>query len=323
MASENDFQEKLQTSYSLLLSNLNELNSNDNDIQQNLKQLKLEDKKSLESATFDEKKLQDTMQKLCTILSHDATKLTLACKPPRKPQDAIKMVDEINNTLYRIIGFYYDIPVTNIQTYRKAYKNMVGQLIRGAISLLSSFMDEKCQREPLPFMLSTAALWEICKSSCQLPIDNKQAILIEWKALLDQLKDVKNETEDMIDENIQNKKEENGDYDNDDFGANVDGTIAKKCGLLVSLTQLLFQKIQKRCSLSDAVLNQGQIITEEVDIMVSKAYDLGRDEMVAVMKIFASKVGKLIEIAAFNSDHENENWFKMCNKKYTDIIESN
>ncbi|KAI9304074.1 Grap2 and cyclin-D-interacting-domain-containing protein, partial [Cunninghamella echinulata] len=272
---------------------------------------KLEDKNSLESATFDEKKLQDTMQKLCTILSHDATKLTLACKPPRKPQDAIKMVDEMNNTLYRIIGFYYDIPVTNIQTYRKAYKNMVDQLIRGAISLLSSFMDEKRQREPLPFMLSTAALWEVCKASCQLPIDNKQAILIEWKALLDQLKDVKNETEDMIDENIQDNKEENDDYDNDDFETSVDGIIGKKCGLLVSLTQLLFQKIQKRCSLSDTLLDQGQLITEEVDIMVSKAYDLERDEMITVMKTFASKVSRLIEIAALNSDRENESWFKV------------
>ncbi|CAO3640838.1 unnamed protein product [Cunninghamella blakesleeana] len=232
----------------------------------------------------------------------------------------------MNNTLFRIIGFYYDIPVTNIQTYRKAYKNTVDQLIRGAISLLSSFMDDKRQREPLPFMLSTAALWEICKSAYQLPINNKQAILNEWKGLLDQLKDVKSETEDMIQTDIDNSKDNDNDNDNDsydDFKADVDEITAKKCGLLVGLTQLLFQKIQKRCSLSDSILNQGRIIVEEVDIVVSKAYDMEKDEMHVVMKTFTDKVSKLIELASSNSDDENKDWFKMCNKKYVDIIDSN
>ncbi|KAI8099269.1 uncharacterized protein BX664DRAFT_320889 [Halteromyces radiatus] len=344
MSNETDFQEKLQKGYNMLTSNLQELYNKDMDDRRQLEQIQKDMAKcqvkddSTKESSFDQDKLRDTMQKLCVILSHDATKLTLACKPPRKPQDAIKMVDEMSNTLYRIVGFYYDIPLNGqymINTYRKAYKTFIDRLLRGAISLLVSFMDSDraaacSSSSSSSFMLSTAALWETCKSASHLPANNQQAVAAEWKVLLETLDDVKNETNDMVPRDGEmNDDHDSGiaadEEDEDDMAMDmdVDPQVARQCVSLVGLTYLLFQKIQKRCTFSDSLLAQGKAVAEEVDVMVSKAYDLEPEEMVVVMQEYVNKVDSLIKVASNASNQENDSvWFNMCATKLSAIIGS-
>ncbi|ORZ26157.1 Grap2 and cyclin-D-interacting-domain-containing protein [Absidia repens] len=323
----------------MLTSNLKELHDKD---QQQLEQAMIgcqinnpaPESEQNQDDFFDQAKLQDKMQKLCMILSHDATKLTLACKPPRKPEDASKMIDEMSNTLYRIVGFYYDIPSnhgntpTSINTFRKAYRSMVDGLLRGTISLLISFMDKSAApTHSSPFMLSTAALWETCKSASSLPSDNQQAVANEWKLLMETLADAKNETDNMKSsaddhDNVATAAIDDDFFDDEmDLDLEVDPVVAKKCVSLVGLTQLLFQKIQKRCIFSDALMLEGEEVMELVDVMVSKAYDLDPEDMVPVMQDYVNKVDGLIQVALSASGQENDVvWFKMCATKLSTII---
>jgi hypothetical protein len=238
----------------------------------------------------------------------------------------------MSNTLYRIIGFYYDIPSSgrknhhlDIDTYRKAYQNLVDGLLRGAISLFVSFMDPAKappSTSSSPFMLSTAALWETCKSASSLPANNQQAVSNEWKALMETLTDAKNETEEMkhssnsdLDDGI--TEDDSTAFDDDmDLDVEVDPGVAKKCSSLVGLTHLLFQKILKRCTLSDKLMIEGQTIVEQVDVMVSKAYDLDPEDMTPVMEEYVQKIDSLIQVASTSGQENDAIWFKVRTKDY-------
>ncbi|KAI8329458.1 hypothetical protein BC941DRAFT_442871 [Chlamydoabsidia padenii] len=342
MTTEADFQEKLQRGYTLLASNLKELYDKEQEELENaMTNVSISSVNNLQD-DFDGAKLQDNMQKLCMIISHDATKLTLACKPPRKPEEAIKMIDAISNTIYRLVGFYYDIPSSckvsqtlDIATYRKAYQNITDGILRGALSLFVSFMDPEkvpTSTSSTPFMLSTAALWETCKSASSLPANNKEAVSNEWKSLIETLVDAKNETEDMklssnnensdhLDSGIAAVDDDNLFDDDMDLDVEVDTEVARKCTSLVGLTCLLFQKIQKRCIFTDVLVIEGRDIVEQVDIMVSKAYDLEPNDMTPVMENYVEKVNSLIRIAHTSSSQENDAvWFKMCATKLSGIL---
>jgi hypothetical protein len=243
---------------------------------------------------------------------------------------------EMSNTLYRIIGFYYDIPSSgkenhqlNINTYRKAYQCLVDGLLRGVISLLVSFMDPAKappSTSSSPFMLSTAALWETCKSASSLPATNRQAVFNEWKALMETLTDAKNETDEM--ERSSSSDLGNGNAENDttafdddmDLDVEVDAGVAKKCASLVGLTHLLFQKILKRCTLSDKLMTEGQAIVEQVDVMVSKAYDLDPEDMKPVMEEYVQKINSLIQVASTCGQENDAIWFKVSRKDYKQYL---
>ncbi|CAO3599737.1 unnamed protein product [Absidia cylindrospora] len=205
---------------------------------------------------------------------------------------------------------------------------MVDGLLRGAISLFISFMDKSAApTHSSPFMLSTAALWETCKSASSLPSDNQQAVANEWKLLMETLADAKSETDTMKSsaddqDNVATATIDDDIFDDDmDLDLEVDPVVAKKCVSLVGLTQLLFQKIQKRCIFSDALMLEGEGVMELVDVMVSKAYDLDPEDMVPVMQDYINKVDGLIQVALSASGHENDAvWFKMCATKLSSII---
>lgn len=236
----------------------------------------------------------------------------------------------MSNTLYRIIGFYYDIPSSgkenhqlDIKTYRKAYQNLVDGLLRGTISLFVSFMDlakAPPSTSSSPFMLSTAALWETCKSASSLPANNQQAVFNEWKTLMETLSDAKNETKEM--EHSSNSDLDSGITEDDstvfdddmDLDMEVDPGVAKKCASLVGLTHLLFQKILKRCTLSDRLMIEGQVIVEQVDVMVSKAYDLDPEDMTPVMEGYVQKVNSLIKVASISGQENDALWFEVRTK---------
>ncbi|KAI8071619.1 hypothetical protein BC940DRAFT_252313 [Gongronella butleri] len=335
MTTEKHFQQKLQQTCKLLSGSLDDLHKTSDDlaqVQQSLAQCSVNDTSSKGSGkdsandAFDSPGLQEKMKNLCLVLSHDATKFTLACKPPRKPQDATKMLEDINNTLLRTIGFFYDIPAsaaTGLKTYRKAYRMFVDSVLRSSISLLASFLDNEHQLDASSsnsFMMSTAALWEVCKMApAQLPRDNAQAVALEWKQLLETLADAKNEADEMSETTDRDSGVISDGDEDSDFDIEVDPVIAKRCALLVALTRLLFQKIQKRCTMTDELLAHGKHIVEETDVLVSRAYDLEVDEMTAAMNEYIDTVRPLVNVAQQDADKENQAWFTMCLTKYEEI----
>ncbi|KAG1240718.1 hypothetical protein G6F68_017389 [Rhizopus microsporus] len=82
----------------------------------------LKEERKVTNDEFDTAGFQEKMVNLGKVLSHDATKFTLSCKPPRKVSDAIRMIQEVSNTVYRIVGFYNTIPDKVGKVFKNAYR---------------------------------------------------------------------------------------------------------------------------------------------------------------------------------------------------------
>ncbi|KAG0174294.1 hypothetical protein DFQ28_002668 [Apophysomyces sp. BC1034] len=291
MASEEDFQAKLQACHVMCSTYLEDLKEE--------RQVEGEEK-------FDSVKHQDTMVKLSKILAHDATKLTLACKPPRKPEDAIKMIQEISNTFYRIVGFHHTIPSEAGKIYKATYATMLRGLLQGAMSLCGSFMTTK----PSSFMVPTAVLWETCKEmERSAPADNKVAVRRKWVSMRELVMDAKSEVLEIAEEETERR-------------------AAKQCADLVSLTTLLFQKIERRSipdsksmTWLDRVCESGQTVADEVDVLVSQLYDTEDDSIMhAPLLKFVDCVTELVDIVQEDAKDEHAKWFEMCMVKVNSIV---
>ncbi|KAI8144945.1 Grap2 and cyclin-D-interacting-domain-containing protein [Fennellomyces sp. T-0311] len=270
---------------------------------------------------FDTKHMNDTIAKLSKVLSHDATKLTLACKPPRKPEDGIKMIDEISNTFFRLLGFYNTIPIQAGKAYKLAYRAVIRELLLGQISLCNSFSD----KPKSGFMVPTAVLWETCKAmETQLPADNRAAVLKQWKSMQETLNDAKAEVHDVADGNG------GGGFDEEDEDEEMSPeqiAVAKRCAQLVDLAVFICVKIERRCikeadiELCDQLADAGHALANETDDLVSQLYDSDPETIrTKHIKAYVAKASALIQIAQKVSlPEEHEKWFEMCAKKLQEL----
>ncbi|KAI9260738.1 Grap2 and cyclin-D-interacting-domain-containing protein [Phascolomyces articulosus] len=284
----------------------------------------------VDNPEFESKQMNDTMAKLGKILSHDATKLTIACKPPRKPSDGIKMISEISNTFYRLLGFYHTIPIDKAgKAYKESYRAAIRDALLGQISLCNSFITATDKEDPSKkkFMVPTAVLWETCKLlESQMPADNRAAVLKQWKSMQETISDAKSEVHEVADGNAT----ESGFLDEDESEDEMSPEqiqVAKLCAQLVDLIVFLFVKVERRCireadmSLCDELAEAGHALTDETDVLVSQLYDSEPDAIRSkYIKEYVDKALALIKIAQkISLPEEHSKWFEMCSKKLNDL----
>ncbi|KAI7901551.1 Grap2 and cyclin-D-interacting-domain-containing protein [Cokeromyces recurvatus] len=310
MSTEEEFQEKLKACCKMCLVYLDDLKNDRN----------------VETSDFNTASFQETMVNLGKILSHNATKFTISCKPPRKPKDAIHMISEISNTLYRIMGFYNTVPTKSGSMYKKAYQTIIRELLHGVISLSGSFMTEDNRRDTISFMVPTAALWETCKEMEQLPKNNKEAVLTAWKTLEDTLKDAKAEVHDIASGQDRSEGFDDNEGEDDETDLNEEELeIAKQCAKLVDMAVFVMEKISRRCIREthpsvewlDKVYELANQLVDGTDLLVSQIYDEDAMTMKEEVKKYISQSKKLVQIAkqqVEGSDHFT--WFSMCENKY-------
>ncbi|KAI8878969.1 hypothetical protein K501DRAFT_194638 [Backusella circina FSU 941] len=286
--------------------------------------------RSADTKDFDTKEFQLKMANLGKILSHDATKFALACKPPRKPVDAIRMVSEISNTIYRLVGFYNTIPKEKGQGYRDAYKSSASDLLLGVISLCSSFMDKKNEEETkkkLVFMVPTAALWDHCNEMTHLPKDNKEAVLGAWKSIQETLKDAQSEVHDIASgEDISGGfDDEEEEEDKTEALDEEELEMAKTCSKLVDMSMFVTQKIERRCVREnqnppvewlDLIYNKAKKLVDETDVLVSQLYDEEVETMKKEVEKYIKLAGDLVKTAKEQATPEHAKWFEICENKY-------
>lgn len=264
----------------------------------------------VEDKTFSSIDFHDKMCKLGKVLAHDATKLTLACKPPRKPGDAQRMVQEMSDSVYRLVGFYHGVPQSGYQAFKASYTTTIRQLLLGVQSLCSTFMDK--DEHKVEFMVPTAALWETCKTlQNDMPATNHAAAVASWKQMRETLSDVKEEVHDQgIDDDDEDEEEEEPKKEQ------VESEVQKQCAKLVDVAVLVFQKIERRC-LADAandnewcdrLWKSGKELADETDVLVSQLYE--EDQPVDI-PAFIKKLLDLIAIAQERASGDHAKWFEV------------
>lgn len=243
------------------------------------------------------------LAKLARVLSHDATKLTLACKPPRKPEDATRMVLEISNTFYRIVGFYRTIPTAEAgHVFKTAYQSVVRQLLHSLISLCSSFMTTPLNT---PFMVPTAALWETCEQlEKSTPKNNEQAVRLGWKQLSSTLADAKQEVHDIDQEEVAITEDAD--------------QVVEKCQKSVDLAAMILLKVERRCLAEgntawlDRAYKAAETLTDEADVVVSQLYEVEtKQEALDAVARFRTCIADLIRIAQEVAKDEHATWFQV------------
>lgn len=242
--------------------------------------------------------------KLAKVLSHDATKFTIACKPPRKPADAIRMVDDMSNTFFRMMGFYNTIPASAGQQYRTTYRKAIRDLLMGGLSLWHTFREDDDGK----FMVPTAALWETCKMmETSLPANNQAAVLAQWKDMHATMEDAKQEVHDLAegeDEDIEPEMK----------------PVAAQCAKLVDLAVFVSTKIERRClretkdvKICDQLYIKSSALADETDVVVSQLYDVDDPELMRTKHI-AAYIDCLCDLMAFAQKHtteEHAKWFEV------------
>ncbi|KAI8988398.1 Grap2 and cyclin-D-interacting-domain-containing protein [Mycotypha africana] len=292
-----------------------------------------EDRKVEASSDFNTATFQQTMVNLGKILSHNATKFTLSCKPPRKPSDAIHMSGEISNTLYRIVGFYHTVPNSSGKLYKSAYRSLLRDILNGVISLCTSFMSEENKKETekeqqqnkLPFMIPTAALWETCEeamSDINLPKNNKEATLKAWKRLTETLNDAREEVHNIV--AGQDKSlgfDDNEDTDDERTNLNEEELeVAKQCAKLVDMAAFVMQKIERRCIKEraemdvpvrwlDDIYEKLKDLVDETDVLVSQIYEEDCNTMKEEAKKYTRASIELVKLAKQCAPEEHTEWF--------------
>ncbi|CAO3617156.1 unnamed protein product [Mucor hiemalis] len=273
--------------------------------------------------------VEEKQWKIGKILSCNATKFSISCKPPRKPEDSAHMVSEVSNTLYRIVGFFNTVPSTCGKVYKDAYRSSCRELLQGIISLSSTFMSKENAeetRKQMSFMVPTAALWDSCKDMALLPKNNKQAVLNAWKILNETLKDAKSEVHEIIaGEDKSEGFDDNEEEDDETDLSEEEMEVAKQCAKLVDMTVFVMQKIERRCIREsencpvqwlDDVYEHARKLVDETDILVSQIYDEDAVTMKEEVKKYIECAKKVVSIAKHNTTEEHLEWFSMCENKY-------
>ncbi|CAO3703617.1 unnamed protein product [Rhizopus stolonifer] len=305
MSTEEDFQEKLKACCSMLTLYLHELKQ----------------ERNIENHEFDTMAFKETTVNWVKF-SHNATKFTLSCKPPRKISDAIRMIQEISNTVYRIVGFFNTIPVEAGKIYKNAYRVAVNELLLGVASLCSNFMIEK----NTSFMVPTAAIWDSCKDLEKLPKDNREAVINRWALIGANLKDAKSEVHDIVkgEDRSEGYDDNEGEDDETDLGEE-ELEVAKTSAKLVDMAVFVMQKIERRCIREsegvpvqwlDDVFISAEKLVDETDVLVSQIYDEDATYMKEQVKLYIGYSRDLVNIAKQQAKGEHADWFAMCENKY-------
>ncbi|CEP16467.1 hypothetical protein [Parasitella parasitica] len=288
--------------------------------------------RNVEMTDFNTVSFRETMVNLGKILSHNATKFTLSCKPPRKPEDSIRMISEVSNTVYRIVGFYNTIPDSSGKMFKTAYQSSTRDLLHGIISLCTSFMPEDSKQEhQVSFMVLTAALWKACKEMENLPKSNKDAVLSAWANLRGTLEDAKSEVLEIA--SGKDRSEGFDDYEEEDGETDLSEEeleIAKQCAKLVGMAVLVMQKIERRCLREseqpptewlDRVYDCAQKLVDQTDILVSKIYEEEAVTMKKEVAKYMCQSKELVQLAKQQAkEEEHAAWFAICENKYDSMM---
>ncbi|KAK9723040.1 hypothetical protein K7432_002196 [Basidiobolus ranarum] len=284
------------------------------------------------------------LESLGKILAHDATKLSLACKPPVDDvAPGIKMCQTIAENAAKLLAHASqpiletttekEIPFEGLggKTLASEVQGVVHKVLSSIASLANSFLDIPVELEAEAsqhgFLVSSGKLWESCDAIKTLSHDNRSAVKKRWMELEELLEDVTNEFSEMISQTDEEEKNEDEDEEEFDDGwgeilgdvklSKVEKQMAQNFHSLLPPTRLLYRKILKRgieeCPLKtheqvtwlDNLLEIGKSTMEHADEIGSALWE-HQPEQSIISKIsdFNGKINELINIATMYNESE-------------------
>ncbi|RGB29732.1 hypothetical protein C1646_712930 [Rhizophagus diaphanus] len=303
--SNSDVQAKLRALVDMLVGYLKETNN----------------PKTLQShENVDGEAIVNDLGKLGIILADNATKVTIACKPPCIPISAIPTIEAMGETLFRISGYIESIPISTGKTLIQIIKSTTEEILFDSAALANSFLDEPVDPSIITskgYLISTGVVWEACDRFNNLPKSNKQAVITKWEERLELLKDAILEIKKLLDQEDNQEDEDDGwdeifgesldlpTYNSSNEKEETDGNRS-----LTKINQTLDQYMDLCKLISDAADELGTSLYPPQDSMAieSKVNDISlhSQELIKVILPFASQ--------------EDVNWFNACDTQFKSIL---
>ncbi|POG62964.1 hypothetical protein GLOIN_2v1690751 [Rhizophagus irregularis DAOM 181602=DAOM 197198] len=277
--------------------------------------------KTLQShENVDGEAIVNDLGKLGIILADNATKVTIACKPPCIPISAIPTIEAMGETLFRISGYIESIPISTGKTLIQIIKSTTEEILFDSAALANSFLDEPVDPSIITskgYLISTGVVWEACDRFNNLPKSNKQAVITKWEERLELLKDAILEIKKLLDQEDNQGDEDDGwdeifgesldlpTYNSSNEKEETDGNRS-----LTKINQTLDQYMDLCKLISDAADELGTSLYPPQDSMAieSKVNDISlhSQELIKVILPFASQ--------------EDVNWFNACDTQFKNIL---
>ncbi|CAI2173416.1 1295_t:CDS:2 [Funneliformis geosporum] len=303
------------------------------------------------SENVDVEVIVNDLGKLGMILADNATKVIIfTCKPTCTPISAVPTIKAMGDTLFRICGFVESIPISAGKTLIKKIRSTTKEILFDSTALVNSFLDEPVDPNPdtiisKGYLISTGIIWEACDRFENLPKNNKQAVTIQWKEMLELLKDANLEVKHLID-NDENQGFEDDGWDEIFEGSNNSTLTAKEKEIvelslkLLNLVKILFTKVLKRCiepldisssknGLSkinqtlDQYMDLGKLIADAADELGTSLYPPQNSAAIETnVNHLSLRSQDLIKVILPFASEEEVKWFNTCDAQFTKILKS-
>ncbi|KAI8576365.1 hypothetical protein K450DRAFT_257418 [Umbelopsis ramanniana AG] len=300
----------------------------ENDLQNAVQQLAVD--KAVWDPNFDSIKFKAIMAGLGKILSSDATKLTLACKPPCKTSDMKPMVKGMQETVKRISGFVDTIPPTSGRTYLEHIQKLARSAFTASISLCKSLAEAEDASKIDQILKTTGSVWDVCKSfESQVASNNREAVEKQWKGVSEMVADAQEELQDFIAE--QNADDNEEEEEDDGWGDIMEnGTkmtpeqleACKKTFNMIKMTSMVLKKVQLRfiaTASNDAETNiwlddlsrAGSTVSDQIDIVASSFYEEDANLKDYIASFVASALSLITIVETRVKEDEHVRWFQV------------
>ncbi|KAL1915661.1 uncharacterized protein VTP21DRAFT_6420 [Calcarisporiella thermophila] len=303
----------------------------------------------LDTEAFDGKAFKDNLEKLGMILSNDATKLAIACKPPCAADTAIPMIEALGTTLLRIAGLISAIPRWAGRIYILEVKRATEDILGGVVQLCNSFLGEHAVdtgKKKNSYLMSAGQVWHACDVFKALSEENSEAVMKRWRGMIETVEDAMHELETAIKEKEDSQQaeeaEEEADEEEGDGWEDVLGEsraltkeemeTAKRCAALLKITRMLLKKIQtrsivgkrrqKEIELLDQSCELSERLCDRVDEIAGYVDEIPSDDKLAeLVEEFVSTASGVIKVATELAEEEHKPWFETCSNQLKKIDE--
>ncbi|CAO3692533.1 unnamed protein product [Umbelopsis ramanniana] len=280
------------------------------------------------------------MAGLGKILSSDATKLALACKPPCKTSDMKPMVTGMQETVKRVSGFVDTIPPTMGRTYLEHIQKLARSAFTASISLCKSLAEAEDASKIDQILKSTGSVWDVCKSfETQVASNNREAVVKQWKGVSEMVTDAQEELQEFIAEQNEDGKEDEDDEEEDDGWGDImeNGTkmtpvqleACKKTFNMIKMTSMVLKKVQLRfiaTAADDAETNiwlddlsrAGSTVSDQIDIVASSFYEEDANLKDCIASFVASALSLITIVETRVKEDEHVRWFQVSKVQLLD-----
>ncbi|XP_061188457.1 cyclin-D1-binding protein 1 homolog [Saccostrea echinata] len=207
------------------------------------RQIRDESSSHREDGELNADKLWSRMENVFKIISHEATKISLAFSgsPVPSEKECTSLFSSAEQATLALVSVFYSLPTSQGLRLKKSTKEAILSLLDSLRELISS-IHEGCRGNQQQLQ-STGAVWQDADVFSTIPKNNKEAVIHELKISSQLIRDALTELEQAIEEGgssdglFGSEGEEEGPQ-----WTELDKTVTKPCVGLIKTTKSLLKK---------------------------------------------------------------------------------